>query len=244
MLDRTSKCDYRKYIFYREISEIMPTIEQIRAARALLGWSQSDLADKAELSQTGIARIENGTNKPNSKTLTKIENAFDKADVEFIDNSGVRKRAGEVRILRGPNAMSDFLDDVYETAVAHGTPAKPTDVFLSNVVHENWIKWMGTDRWKNHTDRMTKDKAVMDVRIIVKEGDTNFPASAYSKYKWIPEEFFNDKSFYSYHDKLAFLDFKENEIEILLMKQADFAKGYRDLFLIAWNTVAKSPDMA
>ena len=33
----------------------MPTIEQIRAARALLGWSQSDLADRADLSQTGIA---------------------------------------------------------------------------------------------------------------------------------------------------------------------------------------------
>ena len=50
----------------------MPTIEQIRAARALLDWSQSDLADKAGLSQTGIARIENGTNQPNSSTLEKI----------------------------------------------------------------------------------------------------------------------------------------------------------------------------
>ena len=54
----------------------MPTIEQIRAARALLGWSQSDLADRADLSQTGIARIENGTNKPNSKTLEKIKAAL------------------------------------------------------------------------------------------------------------------------------------------------------------------------
>lgn len=219
----------------------MPTIEQIRAARALLGWSQHDLADKASLSQTGIARIENGTNQPNSKTIAKIETAFDQADVEFLDNSGVKKRTGEVKILRGPNAMSDFLDDVYETATTFGTSENPTEVFLSNVVHQNWINSMGQDRWKNHTDRMTKDKELMDVRIIVKEGDANFPAAAYSQYKWIPEQYFNDKSFYSYHDKLAFLNFKDGEQEIFLMKQSDFARGYRDLFLIAWNTVATTP---
>lgn len=219
----------------------MPTIEQIRAARALIGWSQSDLAEHADLSQTGIARIENGTNQPNSTTIEKIRTAFDKADVEFIGESGVKKRTGEVRVLRGKNAMSDFLDDVYQTAITYGTPSKPTEVYLSNVVHQNWIKWMGDDRWKNHTDRMTKDKDLMDVRIIVKEGDYNFPASAYSKYKWIKSEYFNDKSFYSYHDRLAFLDFKEDELVVSIMTQPDFAKGYRDLFLIAWNNLATEP---
>jgi len=217
----------------------MPTLEQIRAARALLGWNQHDLAERADLSQTGIARIENGTNQPNSKTLEKIESAFDQADIEFIGDSGVKKRTGEVRVLKGPNAMSDFLDDVYDTAVAHGTKESPTEVFLSNVVHQNWIKSMGPDRWKNHTDRMTKDQNIMDVRIIVKEGDTNFPAADYSKYKWMKEEFFNDKSFYSYHDRLAFLDFREDELIVSIMKQPDFARGYRDLFLIAWDNLAR-----
>lgn len=219
----------------------MPTIEQIRAARALIGWSQGELADQAGLSQTGIARIENGTNQPNSTTLGKICMAFDKADVEFIGESGVKKRTGEVRVLKGKNALSDFLDDVHRTAATHGTKQNPTNVFLSNVVHQNWIKWMGSERWENHTDRMTKDKDLMDVRIIIKEGDYNFPASAYSKYKWIKNEFFNDKSFYSYHDRLAFLDFKEDELTISIMTQPDFAKGYRDLFLIAWENLATDP---
>lgn len=219
----------------------MPTIEQIRAARALIGWSQKDLADHADLSQTGVARIENGTNHPNSSTIAKILSAFDKADIEFIGDSGVKKRVNEIKILRGADAMSNFLDDVYKTAVKYGTKDKPTEVFLSNVVHQNWIKWMGPERWKNHTDRMTKDKALMDVRIIIKEGDRNFPAAAYSKYKWINEEYFNDKSFYSYHDRLAFLDFSENNLTISIMKQHNFARGYRDLFLIAWNTIATAP---
>lgn len=219
----------------------MPTLEQIRAGRALLGWSQGELADHANLSQTGIARIENGTNKPNSQTLDKITRAFDKADVEFLGNNGVKKRTGEVRILRGENAMSEFLNDVYDTTTKYGSKEEPMDVFLSNVVHDNWIKWMGTERWKNHTDRMIAAKDSMDVRIIIKDGDQNYPAAAYSKYKWMSEEYFNDKSFYSYHDRLAFLDFQEDNLEILLMKQPHFAKGYRDLFLIAWNTIAKAP---
>ncbi len=221
----------------------MPTIEQIRAARALIGWSQKDLADNSGLSQTGIARIENGTNKPNSSTISRITEAFDRADIEFIGENGVRKRTNEVRILHGKNAMSDFLDDVYEVSATYGTKDKPTEVFLSNVVHQNWVKWMGDERWKEHTDRMTKDKDLMDVRIIIKEGDMNFPASAYAQYKWIEEKFFNEKSFYSYHDRLAFLDFDGEELTISIMKQPDFARGYRDLFLISWNTTAFNPPL-
>lgn len=219
----------------------MITIEQIRAGRALLDWNQSDLADRAGLSQTGIARIENGTNQPNAKTIDKIRAAFDKADIEFIGENGVQKRVSGVKTLYGVDGFIAFLDDVYYTAVEHGTRENPTEVFLSNVVHENWIKWMGPQRWKNHTDRMTRDKHLMDVRIIVKEGDGNFPASAYSKYKWFPESLFNDKSFYSYHDRLVFLNFMENDVQIMIMKNHEFAEGYRNLFRVAWDRIALDP---
>ena len=93
----------------------MPTIEQIRAARALLDWSQSDLADHAGLSQTGIARIENGTNQPNSSTLNKIKAAFENADIEFLGPSGLRKKTGEIKTYRGMEGFRTFMNDVYET---------------------------------------------------------------------------------------------------------------------------------
>ena len=59
------------------------------------------MAEYADLSQTGIARIENGTNKPNSTTLNKIMTAFEQADIEFIGDTGVKKRTSEIRTLRG-----------------------------------------------------------------------------------------------------------------------------------------------
>lgn len=221
----------------------MPTIEQIRAARALIGWSQGELAEQAGLSQTGIARIENGTNQPNSSTIDKITKAFDRADIEFIGETGVKKKTGEVRVYRGSDGFSFFLDDVYTTAKQYGTAEKPVQIFLSNVMHSNWVKWMGAEKWENHVKRMTAARDVMDVRIIVRENDKYFPASAYSKYKWMPKETFSDKSFYSYHDTLAFLNFKPDDVEIMIMRHKDFALGYRNLFLIAWEKVAITPQI-
>lgn len=217
------------------------TTAQIRGARGILNWSQQDLAQRTGISATSIGAIENNQTTPRESTLATIRKTFETGGIEFIGLDGVRLQTSYVKRLRGGQGFSDFLDDVYQTAVLHGTKEKPVEVFLSNVVHENWIKWMGAEKWKNHTDRMTKDKDIMDVRIIVKENDTNFPAIAYSKYKWFPEELFNDKSFYSYHDKLAFLDFKEDDVEIVIMNQPAFAEGYRTLFRIAWDNLASDP---
>ncbi len=219
----------------------MPTIEQIRAARALLGWNQEKLAQVSGLSQTGIARIENGTNRPNSQTLEKIRSAFDKADVEFIDQTGVKKRTGEIKVLRGKSAMSDFLDDVYDTIVETGTPKNPTQLFMYNVEQSNWTKWMGEERWKSHYERMSERKECIDCRTILKEGDWYFPSDAWTTYKWFPKEIFSNKTFYSYGTKLAFLEFSEDNIEIMIMNNAEFAEGYKNLFQIAWTRVATFP---
>lgn len=71
---------------------------QLRAARALLGWSQTQLAEKAGLSVETIKRLE-GMKGPldatKVSTLESIVKAFDKAGVEFTngDAPGVRLRA-------------------------------------------------------------------------------------------------------------------------------------------------------
>ncbi len=219
----------------------MITTAQIRGARGILNWSQGDLSDRTDISATSIGSIENGLTQPRESTLAIIQKAFEDAGVEFLGLEGIRFRTSYVQNFSGEKGFSDFLDDVFQTAIIHGTKQKPTKIYLSNVVHENWIKWMGKDRWANHTKRMTEHKDVMDVRIIVKEGDNNFPAAAYSQYKWFPEELFNDRSFYSYHDKLAFINFFEDDVQITVIQQAAFSEGYRTLFDIAWDKVAMSP---
>jgi predicted transcriptional regulator len=65
------------------------TIEQIRAARGLLGWSQSELAERAELSLPTIKRVEAGKG-PHVSDLarTKLRRALETAGVEFIEENG------------------------------------------------------------------------------------------------------------------------------------------------------------
>lgn len=219
----------------------MITTAQIRGARGVLNWSQGDLSDRTGISATSIGSIENGLTQPRDSTLQLIQKAFEDAGIEFLAMEGIRFRTNYIQNLRGRDGFSDFLDDVYKTAISNGTKEKPCKIYLSNVVHENWVKWMGQDKWDNHTERMTRNKDVMDVRIIVKEGDHNFPAHEYSQYKWFPADLFNDKSFYAYDNKLAFLNFFEDDVLITIIEQPAFADGYRTLFEIAWDKIAITP---
>ena len=73
---------------------------QIRAARALLGWSQAKLADEADLSEGSIKDIEAEATDPKRSTLQAIVKAFDKAGVMFLD-AGIDRAGGPgVRLKR------------------------------------------------------------------------------------------------------------------------------------------------
>ena len=62
----------------------MITARQVRAGRALLGWSQKMLADKADVSIKAITRYETGEADPRVSTLAAIERVLSKAGIEFI----------------------------------------------------------------------------------------------------------------------------------------------------------------
>jgi transcriptional regulator with XRE-family HTH domain len=65
----------------------MLQVAQIRAARALLGWRQEDIADAAKISVATIRRIESQEEllTGNVSTLLKIRAAFEQAGIQFID---------------------------------------------------------------------------------------------------------------------------------------------------------------
>lgn len=57
---------------------------QCRAARALLGWTQQDLAEAAEIGNATIRNFESGKSLPQSATLRVLAQALQSARVEFI----------------------------------------------------------------------------------------------------------------------------------------------------------------
>jgi len=70
---------------------------QCRAARALLDWSQQDLADKAKVGVLTIHQFEAGKTVPRRATLDVVTRALEAAGVEFTKNEGVQRRAPKAR---------------------------------------------------------------------------------------------------------------------------------------------------
>lgn len=66
------------------------SIRQIKAARALLAWSQHDLAKQSGVSYPTIARLEkdDGNLGGRNSTAAAIRNALEKEGIEFIPENG------------------------------------------------------------------------------------------------------------------------------------------------------------
>lgn len=60
------------------------TPEACRAARALLGWSMRDLAEKAGVSLMAVMRLESETGASRARTVERIRMCFAANDVELV----------------------------------------------------------------------------------------------------------------------------------------------------------------
>jgi transcriptional regulator with XRE-family HTH domain len=64
------------------------TVGQLRAARGLIGWTQQDLAENAEVGRATIADFEAGKRTPYATTLARLQETLIAAGVEFIPENG------------------------------------------------------------------------------------------------------------------------------------------------------------
>jgi predicted transcriptional regulator len=83
----------------------MVTLREIQATRALLGWSQQQLADKAIVSLNAVTRLERGEVDPRLSTLTALQKALSKAGIEFLSELG--QGEGVRLIQKNPDLPQD-----------------------------------------------------------------------------------------------------------------------------------------
>lgn len=84
----------------------MITGAQLRAARALVGIDQRELADRANLSVPTIQRMEarNGVIRGNVDSLMKLIDALDKSGIELIGDNAASVGGGRGLRLKEPDA--------------------------------------------------------------------------------------------------------------------------------------------
>lgn len=210
----------------------MITTAQIRGARGVLNWSQTDLADRAGLSSTSIGSIENGLSNPRDSSIGAVQKAFEEAGIEFLANDGLRRKSGRINFFRGRQGFIDFYQDIYNTAVL-----SPGTFLVNNVDERQFLKW-GKDILEPHSVRM-RELGTVKYKILVQEGDFNFVAS-YAEYRWLPASLFSSVAFYVYGEKLAIILFEE-EPEILVLEYTSVTEAYRRQFEAMWEG-AQAPE--
>ncbi len=219
------------------------TYHQIRAARALIDWSQEDLAKKSGLSIATIRKIETGNISPRDKTNDDIRHAFENAGLEFIEPGGVRQRPEDIKIYQGREGAKAFFDDVYETAKAKSceiVQVWPTSYRFSEVIGD----------YKNiHYERMGAIKRTTKVRSIITENQDTFHVAPYCECRWISKSYVYSVPFYIYDDKYAIIMLDTNPSpKITVIQSPALADAFRQQFYSMWekatplNKVEKKPD--
>ncbi len=214
------------------------TPAQCRAARALLNWSQPELAQRAGMHVQTISSFESEGGTPTKTTIEKIAGALEYGGVEFLPNSGVCHRSQNIRFYEGREGNNTFFDDVYNV-VCEGAD----DLCVSNVSESTFDGW-SPDKGIEHKKRMTKHKLEnpsFEMRILVKSGDMYFPASAYAQYKWVEPDQFKNVPFYVYGDRLAIVMQRQKNFYVCVIHNRDVADAYRAQFNLAWDAAKEPP---
>lgn len=209
----------------------MITISQIRAARGLINWSQKQLGEKAKLSQTAIANIENSKVQPTKQSLSAIKEAFEREAIEFIDG-GIRHRPDGIEIIEGDDFAWRIMDMIYETLLNTGA-----EEVLLNGYEPGYLNKEQSQKVENHVRRLLD--AGKKQRILVKEGvqAQELIRSAPAPLEWyrcIPETSLSSLSpFFIFHNNYAIELFEKKRV--IIIKNADLADYQRQQFNLVWD---------
>jgi transcriptional regulator with XRE-family HTH domain len=105
---------------------------QIRAARALLDWSQEQLADAAEIGTSTVRDFESQRRTTAGEGMPAMKRALENAGIVFLpsegdDGPGVRLPGKRPHIIRKPTKMNPY----YQLSFAVEWRGKQVIVFLS-----------------------------------------------------------------------------------------------------------------
>jgi len=205
----------------------MVTLEQIKAARALLNWNQEELAKASGLSKPAIANIERGTVTPRFETMNAITRALEEAGVEFIEGPGIRLKGQTLQVLvfEGNDAIFRLWNDQL-TTLKHGG-----ERLISGVDERTFDFVAGKERFREVLEKFHKHGITS--RLLTMEGDTYF-VEPISHYRWVPEGLFTQVPYFVYGDKYAIF-IAEPKPRIVLIENKAIAESYRKQFNTIWQ---------
>lgn len=202
---------------------------QIKAARALLDWSQDQLAEASGLSVATIRKIEAGSISPRTSTNDQMLLAFEAAGLEFMPNDGLRRKPEDISVFHGHDGAVAFFDDVYQTINKSGG-----EIVVVVVSEQSFVNALG-DYAETHMGRMRRLGDKVSVKCIIMEDLEETPAD-YCEYRSISKNFVDCVPFYIYGDNYAIFLFEAvPSPKIIVHRSPLLANAYRRQFHSIWK---------
>ena len=198
----------------------MLTIEQCRAARGLLGWTQQDLADACGLSKTAINNFEKEHSDIKTESLRAIRMAFESVDIEFIGLEGVTRKTENFKILRGTKPLNKLITDIHRTM-----EGRYEEEILISFVTSELPSRMATEKLFEHIEFLKNNN--IKQRILCAEGDKHI-LSPTDECRWISNDALKiGTTHFIYGNKVAFELWDRSMIIVTTSKDASTIKRQR-----------------
>jgi len=211
----------------------MITIEQMRAARGLLNWTQRDLAEAAGLSVRALNMIELGQTIPRTETLRQLRTAFEAHQVSFSADHGVRLLKGRLDIEKfsGPSAKEILIEDILKQ-----TRWRPSDIYYAGPDEEEFTK---IDRRLTDTFYREIHTRGIKEKILMPQGNIHL-ISRPNCYRWIEAEAIGQIAFSVYADTVVFLTGDRGE-QLVFIRNQMMADYFLKHFKAMWKRAEPLP---
>ncbi len=200
---------------------------KIKAARAVLDWSQADLAKVSGLSVPNVQRLEAGKSSPNARTQNKLMRALKKQGILFTEK-GIEHEEFPVYFTEGKShedAYLKLLDDAYEHLLTVKDP-ELLIMFADDSVSPSSV---------NNMYRRMRSKGIK-MRQLIQEGN-NYIIGPLDEYRYVPKKYFINRVTLIYGNRIAneTADVQKGVIKVDPVN----ANIQRNTFDILWSILEK-----
>lgn len=209
------------------------SIRQIRAARGLLSWSQSDLAQFAGLSKNGVCDLEMGKVLPRGQTIEKLTRAFEVHGVEFLPKDGVQMRQDifKVNLYEGNDVFGNYFRDLIHVMRTQKIIAyHHSDDAAFSKTHPDEFFWYYTE--------MIKYK-LQEKLLIPDNRHFRYAPEHVTECRMCPRDVFGTVGYSVYGDKFALY----LEGKLVVIENKEVAETYRQQFQFDWRRSTPLPKM-
>ena len=205
----------------------MMTTHQLKAARALLDWTQQDLARASGMHLNAINNLERGLTSPRQSTINKLKKTLEDSGIIFIGTRGVERaqQALSCRKLDGDGFLRALTDDML--SVLKDKDAEILSIFADIRDFDAHDPVATQGFYAQKTARGLKERVITRVM-------PGFYQRPYDACRVVAPEMLGGADVMVYADRVAFIVWETQEIAIL--KGEGTARTQRRMFDMLWAT--------